>query len=90
MEESVILNEPLLLVGYGIALLLSMYATKERVGGYIAPILSMLICMLTSVYAFLKAASLYEVGAVLIIFLLMNLSAYKKEDNEGINGRDKK
>ena len=84
MEESIIFNNPLLLVGYGIALIFCVLGIKERVWGYIFPIFSTCICVLTTTYSLLLGASLYEVGTVVLVFLLLNLSVYSK------NGRENK
>ncbi|MBQ7323294.1 MAG: hypothetical protein IJW96_01870 [Clostridia bacterium] len=78
MEESIIFNNPLLLVGYGIALIFCVWGIKERIWGYVFPILSACFCVLTTTYALLLGASLYEVGTVVLVFLLLNLSVYAK------------
>ena len=78
MSESVIFNSPLLLAGYGIALLLCLFSVKGRIGGYVLPIISAFVCVLTTTYALLQGADLYEAGMVIVIFLLINLSVYQK------------
>lgn len=84
MKESIIFNDTLLLVGYGIALLFCLLGIKGREWGRIFSILSVCICMLTTTYALLLGASLYEVGTMLLLFLIMHLSSYGK------NGRENK
>ena len=78
MSESVIFNTPILLIGYALALGLCILSIKGRIGGYIVPILSVFTCMATTTYALLKGADLYEVGMMVMIFLLLNLSVYRK------------
>ena len=84
MEESVIFNSPLLLICYGTALLLCVFEIKKRISGYVLPILSALVCLLTTAYALLKGATLYETSTIILIFLIVNLSVYSK------NGRENK
>lgn len=84
MTESVIFNDPLLLVGYGIALILCVLGLKGKTWGYVLPTFSACVCMLTTTYALLLGASLYEVGTVLLVFLILNLSVY------GQGGRENK
>ena len=78
MSESVIFNSPLLLAGYGIALLLCLFSVKGRIGGYVLPILSAFICVLTTTLALLKGAELYEAGLMIVIFLMIHLPVYRK------------
>lgn len=82
MSESIILNDPLLLIGYGIALVLCVLGIKAKVWGYVFPIVSIIFCVLTNTYGLLKGASLYEIGAVLLVFLFVNMSAYHKDGRD--------
>ena len=78
MGESIILNTPLIWIGYTIAFALCLIGIKKRVGGYLLPILSASLCMLTTTYALLKGVDLYEASAVILIFLAANLTVYRK------------
>ena len=82
MKESIIFNDSLLLMGYGIAILFYIIGIKGKVGGYLFPLLSVCFCMITTTYALLAGATLYEIGTVLLLLLILNLSVYRK------NGRD--
>lgn len=76
MENSVIFNQPLLLILLGIALLLGVFDIKKRASGYILPLLSILITLGTLAYAILLGASLYETATVLMLFAAVNLLSY--------------
>ena len=51
MKESIIFNDSLLLMGYGIAILFYIIGIKGKVGGYLFPLLSVCFCMITTTYA---------------------------------------
>lgn len=82
--ESVILNSPIILIGYGLALFFCIFDIVKRSSGYVFPLISVFICLGTTIYALICGATMYEVGSVIILFLVLNLSAFKG------NKRDKK
>ena len=82
MSESVIFNTPILLIGYALALGLCILSIKGRIGGYVIPILSAFTCVVTTTYALLKGAGLYEVSMAVMIFLFLNLVVYRKGGEE--------
>ena len=76
MENSVIFNQPLLLILLGIALFISVFDIKKRASGYFLPLLSILITLGMLAYAILLGASLYETATVLMLFAAVNLLSY--------------
>lgn len=76
--ESVILTTPLLVVLYAVALIFGLIGLKKQ-AGMVAPSLSVILCLLTSGYALLKGASLFEVAIVLLVFLAVNLLIFMRK-----------
>ncbi len=76
MENSVIFNEPLLLLLLGIALFIGVFDVGKRASGYVFPLLSALIAIGTLTYAMLLGASMYEVATVLMVFVAVNLLSF--------------
>lgn len=74
--ESVILGSPVLLILYGLALLLCIFDLIRRASGYLFPILSALIFVGATVYAFLLGAGYEELGLVTLIFLALNIGDF--------------
>lgn len=73
MGESVILQQPLAMLFYGIALALCLFdrhykATKGRL-----TLLSTVLAVGATAYAILVGASLWECATVLMVFLLLNM-----------------
>ena len=79
--ESVILSSPLLAVLYAIALIVSVYGLKNP-KGTLLPSISIIICLLTSGYAILKGASIFEIVTILLIFLAVNLLIFAREEGD--------
>lgn len=83
--ESVIFSSPLLLILYGVAIFFCIFDLIKRASGYIFPVISAIIFVGTTVYAFLLGAGYVEVGVVVLIFLALNLGAmfvHKGEDDK--------
>lgn len=74
--KSVILGSPVLLILYGLALLLCIFDLIRRASGYLFPILSALIFVGATVYAFLLGAGYEELGLVTLIFLALNIGDF--------------
>ncbi len=82
MENSVILNNPLILIGFIIALCLCIFTLIKKAHWSLTAV-SVLIFVGALIYALLKGAELYEVGAVATIFFIINLlSLWKKGDKK--------
>ena len=73
MEESVILQLPLVLVVYGIALALCLFDRHYKATGGVVTMVSTAIAVGATVYAILMGATLVECAVVLMIFLLLNM-----------------
>lgn len=82
MGSIIIFSNPLILLGYGAALLIGIYGMWKQIGGFWLPLLSVVCCVLTTTYALVKGASLYEVGLMMIVFVLVNMSVYQKDEND--------
>jgi len=76
--ESIILSSPLLAVLYAIALIFSIAGLKKP-SGAILPSVSIVICLLTTGYAILKGASIFEIAIVLLVFLAVNLLIFTRK-----------
>lgn len=72
MENSIILNNPLILIGFAVALCLCIFTLIKKAHRSVT-VISVLIFTGTLTYALLKGAGLYEAGAVATIFFIINL-----------------
>ena len=81
MSGSVILNSPIMLILYGIALALCLFDIRKKTG-FLLPFLSALIVVGTSAYALLSGAGLFETASVIAVFLLLNLPKKGEEAHE--------
>ncbi|MFQ9424679.1 MAG: hypothetical protein ACLR3U_11895 [Christensenellaceae bacterium] len=72
MEESVILNNPIVLVGFIAALVLCGYGLIKK-ARFCVTAISLFLFLATAAYALLRGAGLYEVGAVAAVFFTINL-----------------
>ena len=79
MSESVIFNSPLLLMLYGLALAANLLGLSKKTGFFL-PVFSACIAVVATALALLHGASLYEAVLVLLIFLLINLRAFREAD----------
>ena len=79
MENLVILNTPLLLVLYGLALVLVLFELFSKLTGYVLPIIAFVIVVGTTIYALLLGAQLLEVAIFVTIFLLINLFGARRK-----------
>ena len=76
MTEFTIINNPIILILYSIALCLCVLEVVKKFTGYILQIISAVIVIATSAYAIFWGVNFYEVGCVLIIFLILNLLSF--------------
>lgn len=80
--DSVILNEPVCIIGFIIALVLCLFAMIKKAHLAVTWI-SVFIFVFTAAYALLCGAGLYEVGAVATVFFIINLlPKWKKGGDE--------
>lgn len=77
MAESVIFNSPVLLGGFVIALVLLLFELRTESTGYILPVLSVLLSVGVTVYLVLAGGSLQELAIVLMVFIIVNIVAFK-------------
>ncbi len=76
--ESIILTNPLILIGLIISLILCVFTVIKKVH-FAVTVISVAIFVLTLTYALLKGADLYEAGAVASVFFIINmLRVWKK------------
>lgn len=73
--ESVILQTPLLIVGFGIAIALCVFGIVRR-SGYAVHIVSAAVFAVTFTIALLMGAGMQEVLIVTLVFLLLNMTGY--------------
>ena len=71
--DSVILQTPLVLVLYGIALALCLFDRHYKATGGIATMISTALAVGATVYALVMGATLVECATVLMVFLLANM-----------------
>lgn len=76
MKESVIFNSPLLLIGYGIALLFCVFDLKKHASGMLFPALSVIIFSIVTVTGLLMGADMRETALMILLFLACNLTVY--------------
>ena len=73
--DSVIFNTPLLVILYSFALLFAVIGLKRPLSA-VLPFVSIVISLLTTGYAILLGATLFEVALVLLVFLAVNLTVF--------------
>lgn len=71
--ESVILQSPLALLLYGLALFLNLFDRHYRMTRGIMTLVSAGVCVAATAYALVIGASMFECAAVLLIFLLLDM-----------------
>lgn len=72
MTESLLSNNPVILIGFIIALALSAFAIFKKTHFAVCAI-GVVIFVGTLIYALLMGIDLYEAGAVATVFLIVNL-----------------
>ncbi len=76
MDQAIFLNNAILLVGLVIAMALNLYGIKKKTFAVTAVGLTVFVTVFT--YGILLGASLYESGAVCVLFLIASLTAAKE------------
>lgn len=79
MGNLIIINSPLILVLYGIALALVLFELFTKLTGYVLPIIAFMIVIGTTIYSLLIGAQLFEVAIYVMIFLLINLFGARRK-----------
>ena len=79
MENLIIINSPLILVLYGIALALVLFELFTKLTGYVLPLIAFMIVIGTTIYSLLIGAQLFEVAIYVMIFLLLNLFGARRK-----------
>ena len=69
MESSVILSSPALLIIVLLGLGLVIFEKRTRATGFVLPLVSVLLCLLTVFLTFLYGGSWYEVIVLVLLFL---------------------
>lgn len=77
MSESVILVSPLLIALYGLALVLTLVEKRLRTGG-VLPWAAAILVMVTAGLSLVMGASLRETAAVIVLFIIVNLTGLKE------------
>ncbi len=70
--ESVILTNPVIIIGFIISLVLCVFGIIKKAHCAVT-VISVAIFVLTATYALLSGADLYELGAVASVFFIINL-----------------
>lgn len=79
--ESVILTDPVCLIGFIIAMALGIFSLVKKARA--ATAVAAVIFVSTATYALLNGANLYETGAVAAVFFIINLlPLWKKGGDE--------
>jgi len=73
---SIVFSSPLIAILYAIAALFCIFDLIKRASGYVFSIISAVIFVGTTIYAFLLGAGYEEVGLVALIFLMLNLAVF--------------
>lgn len=73
--ESVILTNPVVIIGFIISLALCVFALVKKTHFTVTAV-SAVIFVLTVAYALLNGAGLYETGAVATVFFIINMIPY--------------
>lgn len=81
--ESVILSSPILMVGYGLAILFCLFDLFKHATGFVFPIISLVLCTATTVAALVMGASLQEAAIAVMIFAALNLTVYLGHKGKG-------
>lgn len=76
MTDSLLLNSPLILICYGIALFLCVFELFKRSSGYVIPIISACVSIATTAYALVAGISATEAIIVILIFLILHLTVF--------------
>lgn len=71
--ESVIMQSPLALILYGIALFLNLFDRHYKMTRGILTLISTAVCVAATAYALVIGASMWECAGVLLAFLLLNM-----------------
>lgn len=72
MAESVLLNNPVVLTGFIIALVLSVFVIIKKVHFAVSAV-AVVVFAGTLIYALLMGIELYEAGTVAAVFMIVNL-----------------
>lgn len=72
MGESVLINNPVVLLGFAIALALSVFSLIKK-AHLAVTLIAVLVFTGTMIYALLVGMDLYEAGTVAALFLIVNL-----------------
>lgn len=79
--ESVMLANPIIIVGFIVSLALCVFALVKQAHSSVT-VISVVIFMLTVTYALLAGADLYEIGTAASVFFIINLlPLWKKEED---------
>lgn len=71
--ESVILQQPLALAVYGLALALLLFDRAHHATKGVFTLISTALAVLTSAYCLVIGAGLWECATVLLVFLILNM-----------------
>ena len=71
--DSTILQLPLVMILYGVALMLCLFDRSKKATGGLFTILSTALAVVGTVYALLMGTPLTECATVLMIFMLLNM-----------------
>ena len=82
MKETILFEQPILLIGFIVAFLFTVFALKyKQREGMLFPLLGLLVFAVTSVYALLLGMSMQELLLITCFFFLADLIATKGRGN---------
>ena len=79
MADSIIFNSPFILVCFCLALFFCVYDLIKHSSGYIFPLISIVIAVLTIIYSLLIGAAMQEILIMVLIFFVINMTAFVRK-----------
>ncbi len=80
--EGILFQSPFILGGFVLAIVLLLFELRTQSTGYILPALSVLLTVADIVYGILRGVTLQEVAVILMVFIVINLTAYKAKGGQ--------
>lgn len=78
----VLFNSPILMIGYIIVAVLTLYSYLGKVKGYLLPFIALILFVILGIFSMLAGVTLSEFGTIGIVFLILNLLAATQKGGE--------
>ncbi len=75
--EGVLFQSPFILGGFVLAIVLMVFELRTKSTGYVLPAISVMLTVADIVYGVLRGVTLQEIAIVLMVFIIINLTAFK-------------